>query len=368
MCYQKINSSLFFSRVFIVLIVILIFVTDVYSQIIKGKNLVPNPGFETQKTKTNGDIKNALPWNGVGTVDYYMKPEKRDTSKYRGAHKGTCYAGLRFQEDYKEYMWVKLTEPLERGSVYQFKMYVRMLEFKNVTVKIKQLGVYFSKEPFKVGMTFHEDGLIDSTNKKGIGDLSWILIQGDYTAQGGEQYIIIGNFRTKVKDDMVRKKKMELFKFQEAYYYLDDISLRKKIIPLDSAELAKEKEMYKLPVFPETLTDGQIIVMENVRFEKGTSIPTKQSYKIIDEYLDLLDQNPFMQVEIIGYTDNSENESASKKLSASRAKFIYQYFKDQEALNPMTYKGMGSEKPIASNDTEEGKDKNNRIEIVIIKQ
>lgn len=339
-----------------------------FSQTKKGKNIVPNPGFETSKNNTATDIKNAIPWNGVGTVDYYKKPDKRDTSRYKGAHKGICFAGLRFQEDYKEYMWVKLAEPLERGAVYQFKMYVRMLESKNVTVKIKQLGAYFSKEPFKVGMTFHEDGLIDSTNKKGIGDLNWILIQGDYTAQGGEQYLIIGNFRTKMKEDMVRKKKLELFKFQEAYYYIDDISLRRKFVPLDSALSAKEKEMYKIPNMPDTLYDGQIIVMENVRFEKGRDIPTKQSYKIIDEYLDLLDQNPFMQVEIVGHADEEGGDAADKSLSAKRAKFIYQYFKDQEALNPMTYKGLGSEKPLIQSDSEEAKDKNNRIEILIIKQ
>ncbi len=42
----------------------------------KGKNLVPNPSFEIHKNKS-AVIKNANPWKGVGTVDYYLKPEKK---------------------------------------------------------------------------------------------------------------------------------------------------------------------------------------------------------------------------------------------------------------------------------------------------
>ena len=339
-----------------------------FAQTKKGKNIVPNPSFETHKNATLGDIKNAVPWIGIGTVDFYMKPEKRDTSRFKGAHKGTCYAGLRFQENYKEYMYVKLEQPLEKDAVYNFRMYVRMLEAKNVTVTIKQLGVYFSEVPFKVGLIFSEDGLIDSTNKKGLSGLNWMLIQGDYKAHGGEKYIIIGNFRTKVKDDMIRKKKFDLFGFQEAYYYIDDVTLRKKIIPVDSVEASKQAELYKLPVLPEKLDDGQIITIEKIQFEKGTDELTKSSYRFLDEYLDLLDQNPFMQVEIVGHTDNQGNEISNKKLSTNRAKAVYQYFKDQEALNPMAYKGMGSSTPIVPNDTPEGREKNNRIEIVIINQ
>ena len=117
-----------------------------------GKNLVPNPGFETHKNKSK-DISNAVPWVGVGTVDYYMKIEKRDTSRFKGAHSGECYAGLRFQKKYKEFMYVRLLEPLEKDKVYHFKMYIRLLNNANVTMRVKQLGVYFSEEIFNSKMT-----------------------------------------------------------------------------------------------------------------------------------------------------------------------------------------------------------------------
>ncbi|MGZ6554992.1 MAG: hypothetical protein ACXVDV_20580, partial [Bacteroidia bacterium] len=117
----------------ILLSAVLLFSPASFSQTKKPKNLIPNPSFEIRKGK-GSDIKAAIPWKGVGTVDYYVKPDKRDTSRYKGARTGTGYAGLRFQSDYKEYMYVKLDGTLEKGKVYHFKMYIRLLESNNVTV------------------------------------------------------------------------------------------------------------------------------------------------------------------------------------------------------------------------------------------
>jgi OmpA-OmpF porin, OOP family len=345
--------------------ILFLFYFSAYSQK-KGKNLVPNPSFEERKGKGT-DIKTALPWKGVGTVDYYIKPDKRDTSRYKGARTGTSYAGLRFQADYKEYMHVKLIEPLEKDEVYHFKMYVRLLEANNVTVTIKQLGAYFSDTEFKTGMSFDEEGLVDSTYNKGIsGTLNWITIQGDYTAHGGEKFIIIGNFRTKMKDDFVKKNKWNLFEFKEAYYYLDDVSLRKKLYAKDSIKLKAVKEV--MPVYPVTFTPGQTIKIEKIQFENSSAQLLRSSYKALDVLVNTLNEHPFMEIEIVGHTDNSGSEGANKKLSKDRAKAVYDYLLSESVINPMTYKGMGSSQPVAPNDTDENKAKNRRVEFVIIKE
>lgn len=331
----------------------------------KGKNLIPNPSFETHKNKAS-DIKNALPWIGVGTVDYYMKPDKRDSSRYKGARTGASYAGLRFQADYKEYMHVKLLDELQKGRVYNFKMYVRLLEANNVTVTVKQLGAYFSNAPFSVGMTFDEEGLVDSTYSKGIsGTLNWILIQGDYTAQGGEKYIIIGNFRTKMKNDFVKKKKVGIFDFKEAYYYIDDISLRKLIMPGDTAGAPKFVETKIPPIIPDNISIGEVYPIPNLEFEKDNAKLKNASIKILEVVVHDLNEHPFIEIEINGYTDNKANEAVNRKLSKDRAKVVYDYLKANGIVSPMSYNGFGPAKPIAPNDTEENRAKNRRIEIVI---
>ncbi len=294
------------------------------------KNLVPNPSFETHRNKS-GDIKNALPWIGIGTVDYYMKPEKRDTTRFKGARTGTCYAGLRFQKDYKEYMYVPLTEKLEKNKTYHFKMYVRLLDYSNVTVTVKQLGVYFSDIAFKAGMNFDKESMIDSTYRKGIaGTKDWIPIQGDYTAHGGEKFIIIGNFRTKMKDDFVKKNPLNLFEFAESYYYIDDVSLYKKTDTSDT--LSENKKMFpETQIFPDTFVLNQVVDVKNIQFEKGGTRILLASQKILDDVVLMLNNHPFMELQVV-LTDNASFNS--------RAKAVYEYLKDHGAINPMTYKGI----------------------------
>ncbi|MES2591115.1 MAG: hypothetical protein V4608_04465 [Bacteroidota bacterium] len=304
-----------------------------FSQKNNETNLVPNSGFETHKNNS-GDISNAIPWVGVGTVDYFMKAEKRDTSRYKGARTGKCYAGLRFQREYKEYMYVKLTEPLEENNIYEFKMYVRLLNFNNVTVTIKQLGAYFSEEPFNEEMVFYPEGIVDSSNENGIaGTLNWIPIEGDYLAHGGEKYIVLGNFRTKMKDDFVKKNNAGMFEFEEGYYYVDDISVIKKDIP-DSLKKARTEVL----VFPDTLTAGQLFDIKNIHFEEGGSRILKISNKKLDEIMRMLNNHPFMEIQV---HVTSNNQSIAK----ARAKAISDYLQAAGALNPITIKGIGHSNP-----------------------
>ena len=331
-----------------------------------GKNLIPNPGFEKRKNKSS-NIKNAIPWQGSGTVDYYFRTDKLDTSRYKGAHTGTSYAGLRFQPKYREYMYVRLAEPLEKNRTYHFKMYVRLSGRSTVT--LKQLGVYFSEEEFKVGMQFDEQGIIDSTFKKGIsGTLNWIPIQGNYLANGGEKYIIIGNFKSKMIEDFVKRKRWEIFELREAYYYIDDVSLRRKITATDSLITSQIPESKPALVLPDTFVTGQVLEINNIQFQNGSAKLLKISHKALEELVRVLNDHPFMEIQISGHTDNQGNEVANKKLSKKRAKAVYDFLISEGAINPMTYKGFGSSQPVLPNDTDENKAKNRRVEMVIIKQ
>ncbi len=333
----------------------------------KEKNLVPNPSFEIFKNKKTTAIKNAAPWVGVGTVDYFMKAEKKDTSRNKGAHTGICYAGLRFQPNYKEYMYVKLTEPLVKGKMYSFVMYVKLV--RSSTVTVKQLGVYFSDKAFKVGMSFDTEGILDTTYSKGIsGTIGWVQIHGDYLARGGEKFIIVGNFKTKIKNDFVRINKWNIFERREAYYYVDDISVIKKKNPEDSSVTKYQDENKIVYTLPDTFTTGEVIEIKNIQFENGSAQLLKSSYTMLDELVRVLNDHLFMEIQINGHTDNQGKENANRKLSKARARAVFDYLLEQSIINPMTYKGLGSSQPILPNDSDENKAKNRRVEFVIIKQ
>ena len=365
MIWQRKNIRLLVLKALMFLVLSLFSISS-FSQAKKGKNLVPNPSFEIRKSKSV-DIKAATPWKGVGTVDYYMKPEKRDVSQFKGARTGTNYAGLRFQADYKEYMHVKLLETLEKGEVYEFKMYIRILEAENVTVTVKQLGAFFSPEEFRIGMEFNEEGLVDTTYSKGIsGTLNWILIQGDYTANGTEKYMIIGNFRTKMKDDFVKKNKWSLFAFQEAYYYIDDLSLSKKKVEDDSPKYDKEGGVVNW--LPNAFHAGKTFEIKNLFFEKGTSKLMSTSNKSLDELVKMLVENPSTSIQLNGHMDKFGNEEEEKRISKERAKAVYDYLKLKGVTNQIIFKGLGSTQPVAPNDSEDYKAKNRRVEVSILKE
>jgi OmpA-OmpF porin, OOP family len=365
MIWQTKNIRLLVLKALMFLVLSLFSISS-FSQGKKGKNLVPNPSFETRKSKS-ADIKAANPWKGVGTVDYYSKPEKRDVSQFKGARTGTNYAGLRFQADYKEYMHVKLLETLEKDETYHFKMYIRLLEAENVTVTVKQLGAYFSETEFKIGMEFNEHGLVDTTYNKGIsGSLNWILIQGDYNAKGNEKYMIIGNFRTKMKDDFVKKNKWSLFAFQEAYYYIDDISLRKKIAEIDSLQIDKEGGLVNW--LPHGFHAGKTFEIKNLYFEKATSKLMSTSNTALDQLAKMLMDNPTTMIQINGHMDKFGSEEEERQISKERAKVVYDYLKTNGVSNQMIFKGLGSSQPVAPNDSEEYKAKNRRVEVTIIKE
>ncbi len=364
--YKKTKNSYSIFLKTILFLTVLLFSVSVFSQAKKAKNVIPNPSFEERKSKGT-DIKAAIPWKGVGTVDYYMKPDKRDISQFKGARTGTSYAGLRFQADYKEYMHVKLLETLEKGEVYEFKMYIRILEAENVTVTVKQLGAFFSESEFKIGMEFNEEGLVDTTYNKGIsGTLNWILIQGDYTASGNEKYMIIGNFRTKMKDDFVKKNKWSLFAFQEAYYYIDDLSLCKKNPEDETPKYDSAGGVVNW--LPHAFHAGKTFEIKNLFFEKGTAKLLSESDKSLDELAKMLIEHPSTSIQLNGHMDKFGDEVAEKQLSKERAKAVYDYLKSHGVTNQMIFKGLGSSQPVAPNDSEEYKAKNRRVEVTVLKE
>jgi outer membrane protein OmpA-like peptidoglycan-associated protein len=341
--------------------VLLLLVNYSFSQT-KPKNLVPNPSFEIRKSQ-GGNITGATPWKGVGTVDYYTKVYKKDTSKYKGARTGKCYAGLRFQPDYKEYMYVKLTEKLKKNKTYYFEMHARLLT--SSTVAIKQLGVYFSEAEFKVGMVFKEEGLVDTIYKKGLSGLDWITISGTYQSQGTETYIIVGNFRTKMKDDMVKKNKWDIFEASEAYYFIDDISVVETNNPNELPENTDEA-VDRPDWMPASFRTGKPFEIKNLQFEPDKAIIMESSYPILEELATVLSDSTIAEIQIIGHVDDFGDDAQEKQLSKERAKAVYDFLKTKNIRARLIYKGLGASQPVAPNSSAAYKAQNRRVEIVII--
>ena len=334
------------------------------------KNIVPNGSFENYRKKS-GSIKQAIPWQQIASVDYYQGPLSNDTSVRKGAYKGTCYAGLRFQKKYKEFLQVKLAEPLRRGSVYEYEMYIRLAYWSNAS--LKSFGALFTKTGYKGQGDVSKTAMVDSVMKKGsfINNYQWFKLSGKYLADGGEKYLTIGNFNASVKKDMER---MNIFKFgfKEAYYFIDDISLIRAPEAVEKVKVEivgsfSVDDQDSVLVVKNNIKVGEKVALKNIFFENGRYYLLPESNLELNKLAQYLIRNPKMEVQINGHSDNAGSRSKNQKLSELRAREVFEYLIKKGVQNKLYFKGYGSSVPIAGNDTEIDRAKNRRVEFEIIK-
>jgi outer membrane protein OmpA-like peptidoglycan-associated protein len=114
----------------------------------------------------------------------------------------------------------------------------------------------------------------------------------------------------------------------------------------------------------ETLNrDGHIALYIN--FDTGKSVVKPESQPIIEQIVQMMNSNPDLKIGVEGHTDNVGTPASNKTLSEARAKSVVSAITGQgistDRLNPA---GYGQDKPIADNNTEEGRAKNRRVELV----
>lgn len=94
-----------------------------------------------------------------------------------------------------------------------------------------------------------------------------------------------------------------------------------------------------------------------------------ESNEQLQEVIDLLNEYPSMEIAIHGHTDSRGDNSYNQRLSENRAKSVYNYLvqKGSVAPNRLSYKGFGESKPVADNNTAEGRQINRRVEFTVTK-
>ncbi|MBK8368166.1 MAG: T9SS type A sorting domain-containing protein [Bacteroidetes bacterium] len=227
----------------------LLFITSVFLfKNVESQNLIQNGSFEnyTNIDCTYGGFDNGNPpynhvldnWFGYQTPDYYNAICNalgwfNAPDNYFGFNQtknGNAYTGLvtyaRGGYD-KEYIYQQLSQPLQSGKVYCLSFYVNRAD--RFTYAIKNIGALFTNslpstsnifEINAIPQVVHTGGFISDTTQ-------WTEIQGCFTANGGEQYITIGNFTTNFNTDTLNTNSTNLVPGREgtSYYYIDDITL-----------------------------------------------------------------------------------------------------------------------------------------------
>jgi outer membrane protein OmpA-like peptidoglycan-associated protein len=117
----------------------------------------------------------------------------------------------------------------------------------------------------------------------------------------------------------------------------------------------------------EKLNVGQILRIEQLQFKADSSHIEPESYAVLDGIYDFLVQNGEIVIEIGGHTNGLPDDAYCDRLSTSRAKSVAQYLTNKGIPdNRVVYHGYGKRLPVATNQTIEGRRKNQRVEVKIL--
>ncbi len=206
-----------------------------------SQNLVPNGDFEyyTSCPTLFSQFNLAYPWydpngassdyyNACAPVSSYVNVPDQTGGAWQLAHSGVGYAGLWARQcvgcNYREYIQVQLTDTLKNNSCYYVEFYANL--YNKLRIGVNNIGAYISQTavtctaPNPLGFT---PQILLPGNPPIIDTVNWVKVSGLYTANGGEQYITIGNL---LDDTNTTFQVIDTSSnFDDAYYFIDDVSM-----------------------------------------------------------------------------------------------------------------------------------------------
>ncbi len=124
----------------------------------------------------------------------------------------------------------------------------------------------------------------------------------------------------------------------------------------------------KIDLQSDSVVEGKAFTLNNIYFDQNRAELKEESKIVLDEFASYLKENKSIIIQIHGHTDNAGQPNDNQNLSADRAFTVFEYLRNagvnKEQIS--AHKGFGESKPVASNDTEEGRAKNRRTEFLIV--
>ena len=346
-----------------------------YTSAQESNNLVENPSFEevAKKIKEAGQIGYAAPWSSatMNPVDLYSADAKNDEfgvpeNKYgkEKARTGSNYVGVSFYgyrgRRARTYLQTKLKKPLEAGKSYCVKFFVSMSDMSKFASN--NISAHLSKEEINEMNEANlklEPHVQSITNKIYEQQFLWKPVCTTYEADGGEQFLVIGNFKS---DEETLTEKIRLSRefsgrqIYDAYYFIDDVSVidtekqqedcmcdeiaggqmeveyksfgstpdksaNKKTLYNSDGTVGKEKEgegaeetaQGEVASKPESVKKSEAakpfsVATTSIFFDSKKSDPKSAEMKKLEKVADVLSKNAATKIVVIGHYDESESE------------------------------------------------------------
>ena len=344
----------------------------------ESPNIVPNPGFELYSGTPLGWFYTGRDFTRV--LKYWESPTAASPDVYgpkvfvpsqwkeqgfgeSGPAGGTTMIGITVygckggKPHCREYVQIRLSEPLVAGQKYEVTYMTKHLAG---SMRINNVGARFSVDRIHKRLDERIDmipqlapsGIITSENE------DWLNITGEFYATDPAEFMILGNF---YPDDETEFEASNIGKpLQFAYYYIDDVSVR-KLPPIIDVPVG-EDDLVKVE-----LVAGQTIVLSNIYFDLDHDDFLPRSYRQLYALVQIMEDNADMRIEIHGHTDDIGTDDYNMSLSLSRASAVANYLVEHGVDAPRVFpRGFGSTRPVATNDSEYGRQENRRVEFLIL--
>ena len=372
----------------IVMAILVLFTQLFMGEECKCQNLIRDGDFEKMTRCPKGPrgkatgyetlsyLKHWYPLNSW-EADYYNTCQRfpADTDKnvnmldFREPYSGAGYIGIKATtfgsrgrfDNCGSYAMTKLKLPLEQGKKYHVEFYA-ILNWES-TIAVANLGIFLSRdsipkskgisERFKInGNTvepqFENNAILDDT-------ANWTKVEGDFIASGGEQFLVIGNFRNNENLKWVymdpEKKNWKHRSDGWSYYFIDKMML----YPVANENMENQ------------LLSGQTVALQQVLFEIDAYTIQPSFLEELNQLYLVMQQQPAMIIEVSGHSDDTGQSEYNELLSLNRAKAIQAYLAGKGiAIARIKLKGHGSSLPKGNNATEEGRKSNRRVEVRVL--
>lgn len=237
-----------------------------FPNFLSAQNLVINPSFEDSLQCPSGSgafVNFVATWTkpSYGSADYFyagcpMAPNDEPPRT------GNAYGGIIVYDpaNIREYMTGHLSSPLVAGTLYTVSFYVNLNS--SCMRGINEIGAYATATNINntnanpIILTPQVQGTIPYTATSG-----WQLVQGSFTATGGEQYLILGSF---VPDSAMTFTTVSTTGWGDTYYYIDDVCLIQGTVSCDSpSEIDDNKFVSGVSVFPNPASQNATLKFDN---------------------------------------------------------------------------------------------------------
>lgn len=323
-----------------------------------AQNLVDNPGFEAysncpKNASSFEHLVNDVTLPSASSADYFNVCGGKDfsvPSNERGvqeAAEGQGYAGLYFYalNDYREYLQLNTLNTLREKYPYKISLKVSRAEssslaLKNMSVVLvnkkvrlpNSSAITASRLDLLEGVEFQE---VKLTADNSMADKDgWVTLNGEFDAKGFENHILIGNFKSNTKTELIDKEGgIENSDF--AYYYVDDLQL--EALPKTNFETDKIYVLERNPYDPKGY-DLDEVAMENV----------KKIFKYLKE-------NAEVQMKITGHAAQADTPEYNQFVSSLRARAVALYLKKMGIdESRIVWEGVGETRPLQNGKIKDG--------------